>query len=778
MVVDRQFPGVAIEGRTADPEGVVLHTQHYSVLLREDSFSFAVRSPTGRPLHDSLIHQENPTLLNWPGPLEAESYAVVDFPRFFVPAWGPTPVPEGVFLSSDLHATNGYDFRNNVENDTYVFLLGNDVDSWQAARMDFLQLAGPCPLLPDFSYGTWFTWWHPYTEAEAMSDVERWAQEQLPIDVWGLDMNWRHTKLQFTSPVLPSNKTPDYFYDQPDVRRFPDYANWFRFLRERGLHTYFNDHAYPVAARGAGGLQTSPEEVAFRWHGLTRWLARGLTFWWFDKNWCFTIPPPFSTSRDRHASWKGLGAAAWGSHIYFSITSVFERSVQNASGMARGNRPIALTSLADVILWNSSMGPARQASSPSQHRYPVWWTGDNVPIRASTNGILDAGVHGFKPFVHSDCGGFSGDGSANLLRWTAHCVFSPIVRFHGWKDHRPWMYDDRTKELIAAYLRLRYKLAPSLIAGGVRATRTGFPLAARCDLYWPRQVPKALLRTQYIFLEDILVAPSFADEGVSLRKVWVPPGLWEDAWDGSIVKGPVQLELRPRDEQQPMWFRRNGGLLVLSAGNATRIATEDWSSLIIEAFPSRSALVTNRTIFERGTDAGTPSTNITLQTTNSGNMSVVISAASDGTPRAWVIRFHLLPDQNPANLTVATDGQHMSTAKLQVLRAAASVASEYFPLGGQGSLPASKAGAVLEVTLPQASGPRIVTVPGLLQADRQLQVTITRGIDKTAYPISLISLVCIIACATICFLCVGYHWINRSALQTDGGSCSSDTDSD
>jgi hypothetical protein len=33
---------------------------------------------------------------------------------------------------------------------------------------------------------------------------------------------------------------------------------------------------------GAGGGQTSPEETAFRWQGLTSWLEKGLGYWWFD----------------------------------------------------------------------------------------------------------------------------------------------------------------------------------------------------------------------------------------------------------------------------------------------------------------------------------------------------------------------------------------------------------------------------------------------------------------------------------------------------------------
>ena len=51
-----------------------------------------------------------------------------------------------------------------------------------------LQLAGPTPLLPDYSYGTWFTYWHQYSEDEAKGEVERWETDRLPLDIWALDM--------------------------------------------------------------------------------------------------------------------------------------------------------------------------------------------------------------------------------------------------------------------------------------------------------------------------------------------------------------------------------------------------------------------------------------------------------------------------------------------------------------------------------------------------------------------------------------------------------------
>ena len=40
--------------------------------------------------------------------------------------------------------------------------------------------------------------------------------------------------------------------------------------------------------------------------------------------------------------------------------------------------------------------------------------------------------------------------------------------------------------------------------------------------------------SQYIFLNDTLVAPIWETQtNLTTRSVWVPPGDWEDAWDGS-----------------------------------------------------------------------------------------------------------------------------------------------------------------------------------------------------------------------------------------------------
>ena len=67
----------------------------------------------------------------------------------------------------------------------YVFI--------ESISFRFLKLTGPVPLLPDYAYGTWFTYWHQYTEDEAKGEIERWNTDDLPLDIWALDMNWRNS---------------------------------------------------------------------------------------------------------------------------------------------------------------------------------------------------------------------------------------------------------------------------------------------------------------------------------------------------------------------------------------------------------------------------------------------------------------------------------------------------------------------------------------------------------------------------------------------------------
>ena len=109
--------------------------------------------------------------------------------------------------------------------------------------------------------------------------------------------------------------------------------------------------------------------------------------------------------------------------------------------------------------------------------------------------------------------------------------------------------------------------------------------------------------TQYIFLDDTLVAPIWDTvNNISSRTVWIPPGSWQDAWDGSRVEGPKTMTVAQPFERIPMWHRAEGGLIVMASSVTANVQDQDWSTLTLEAFPSRSAGATHRSVYERSSD--------------------------------------------------------------------------------------------------------------------------------------------------------------------------------
>ena len=67
--------------------------------------------------------------------------------------------------------------------------------------------------------------------------VVKWNDLKLPLDVWGLDMNWRNSDNGHGSAYT---KGQDHFYDYPNTDLLPDLADpgtaWFDWLKAQKVH--------------------------------------------------------------------------------------------------------------------------------------------------------------------------------------------------------------------------------------------------------------------------------------------------------------------------------------------------------------------------------------------------------------------------------------------------------------------------------------------------------------------------------------------------------------
>ena len=194
LVVNRSAFGAGVPLRTkaTNTTAAVLETDFYTVTLSIDSVgtngTVRVGATVGngsQALWATPDVTQTRAALRWPDPAQSETYAIKDFPRFFVPPWGPTPIPSAARAGVEpaLLPTNGYDWRNNVDGDTFVFLGLRSPAGWAAGRQEFIALAGPSPVLPDWAFGVWYTWWHPYNESFAKAEISNWTTHKLPLDV-------------------------------------------------------------------------------------------------------------------------------------------------------------------------------------------------------------------------------------------------------------------------------------------------------------------------------------------------------------------------------------------------------------------------------------------------------------------------------------------------------------------------------------------------------------------------------------------------------------------
>ena len=64
---------------------------------------------------------------------------------------------------------------------------------------------------------------------------------------------------------------------------------------------------------------------------------------------------------------------------------------------------------------------------------------------------------------------------------------------------------------------------------------------------------------QYMFGPDLLVAP-VTDAGVSERSVYLPQGIWCDAWTGERIEGGGDLACNAPVERIPVFIRDGAGV--------------------------------------------------------------------------------------------------------------------------------------------------------------------------------------------------------------------------
>ena len=393
---------------------------------------------------------------------------------------------------------------------------------------------------PLYVLGYWYSKYQRYTAEEFMQIADDVKRNQIPMDVMIFDMDW-HTE-----------GWTGWTWDKSII---PDPEGLIDYMHRQGLKVALNlhpadgvdaDEDYFQEVRQDMGLGEDAKVVPWNlsdkrfYHSMFNRILRarekqGVDFWWLD--WQQNLTSKYV---------DGLGETFWCNHVFYNDMRLHRPD----------HRPLIF----------------HRWGGLGSHRYPIGFSGDSFttygtlawqPYFTATASNVCFGYWGH------DLGGHQQTGPNDpeiYLRWMQYGVFTPIFRTHAtnWPgiERRIWKYDNFP--LLLETVRLRYRLMPYIYNACRQAYDTGVSICRPLYYEWPEDNNAYLFEDEYMFGDDILVAPVVSPTGAdgrASRRTWLPEGRWYDVCRAKVVDGGQTLTDSYSLQETP-YFLRAGAVIV------------------------------------------------------------------------------------------------------------------------------------------------------------------------------------------------------------------------
>uniref|UniRef100_A0A5S6QTV9 Glucosidase II subunit alpha n=1 Tax=Trichuris muris TaxID=70415 RepID=A0A5S6QTV9_TRIMR len=201
-------------------------------------------------------------------------------------------------------------------------------------------------------------------------------------------------------------------------------------------------------------------------------------------------------------------------------------------------------------------------------RYAAVWTGDNTAewshMKISIPMVLTLGLAGI-PFAGADIGGFFRNPDEEMIvRWHQVGAFHSFYRLHSELNTRrrePWVFSEKTRELIRNALRLRYSLLPYWYNLFYEHSVSGWPIMRPLWTMFPDDEHTFSEEEQFMVGNALMVMP-VVQAGISSVNVYLPGknSVWYD-WDTQLPSsGPGVVQVFTPLEKIPLFIR--GGCIL------------------------------------------------------------------------------------------------------------------------------------------------------------------------------------------------------------------------
>jgi alpha-glucosidase len=386
-------------------------------------------------------------------------------------------------------------------------------------------------LPPRFAFGAWWSRYWAYSDQEINEIVKGFHENDVPLDVFVIDMDWHNTFGAKFAEQDASGHGKGWTGYTWNKLLFPDPEDFLAGLHEEGLKTSLNLHPasgiqpweehYPEMARAMGVDPNSEKYIPFDitdkkfaenymkliHHPLEK---QGIDFWWLD--W----------QQEPTTKMPGITPTWWLNYVHFTDQE------------AQGKRPLLF----------------HRWGGLGNHRYQIGFSGDTISVWESLAFqpwfTATAANVGYAYWSHDIGGHMPGAVEPELYtRWVQFGAFSPILRTHTTKnpetERRIWAYPEPYSSILRTTFQLRYAMQPYLYTEARRTYDTGLAFLHPLYYDWPSEDSSYSSKNEYIFGESMLVAPvvSAADKisGLATEKIWLPAGEWIEWPTGKHLSG-------------------------------------------------------------------------------------------------------------------------------------------------------------------------------------------------------------------------------------------------
>lgn len=571
----------------------------------------------------------------------------------------------GDFAATPTSFSFEHSSRPDVE---YFVFAGPPLDTMAAVS----RLVGPPPLPPKWTLGFLNSQWGS-TQAEVEKIIARYRSEEIPIDGFILDFDWKawgednYGEWRWNSTSGPGNVAPD---------KFPD-----------GASGQFARHLAAEGVKLAGILKPRIlTEVAGDSHQPTEAAAYATAhnFWYpgeapsldyFSHRPALDLD--FNNPDERQWFWQHLlpafhaGMVGW----WNDEADVSGKTIFNNFQFLNMGRMLydGQRSSSNLRVWSINRNFYLGAS---RYGY-AGWSGDIMTgfdsmafQRRRMLAALDTGEFHWS----MDTGGFSGHPSSeNYARWMEFAAFVPIMRVHGRfnEKRQPWVYGPVAEAAARRAIDLRYELLPYIYSYERRNTEGEVGLVRPLFWQFPSDPGSSTQESEWMFGDALLVAP-VVSQGATSQNVYLPPGAWFDYASGRRYSGgqSIQIAADAKTWNDIPLFVRQGSILATEPVEQY-VGQHPEPEITLDVFPSESAA--EFTVYDDDGDTydyekgAYLRQQITAQQTGN-SLELKIDAATGnytGPLRTYLLRIHASAHRvtlNGSSLAAATSASALSRA--------------------------------------------------------------------------------------------------------------------